>query len=311
MEFIFLVVIVLIIIDNFLRAKKELRKKQSLRQDQEERPETGFVYSLAKLFLEISTARALKKESPLLIKAINRQKYGTRAAFLPKTDLAKPKLERRKKYLQIALNSTMGDAKKIIRQLPSLERILIEAGTPFIKNYGIEVISEIKDYVLAIHSQAPYIVADIKSADLAQREVEMAAKAGASAATCLGVSPVATIDTFIKECKAAGINSMIDMMNVEDPLLILKKLEAPPDVVMLHRGVDETEVNIEKVIPYYRINQIKGNYDILTAVAGGDNIKDIQSALFNGADIIVLWKAFYNAEGDMGRTVKEFLKAIR
>ena len=44
-------------------------------------------------------------------------------------------LQKRKKYLQIALNSTFGEAKEIIRSLPISERILIEIGTPLIKIY--------------------------------------------------------------------------------------------------------------------------------------------------------------------------------
>jgi len=45
-------------------------------------------------------------------------------------------LNRRQKYLQIALNSDLSEAREIITQLPFSERILIEAGTPLIKIYG-------------------------------------------------------------------------------------------------------------------------------------------------------------------------------
>ena len=43
------------------------------------------------------------------------------------------KLNPKKHYLQVALNSTLEDAREIISQLPISDRIILEAGTPFIK----------------------------------------------------------------------------------------------------------------------------------------------------------------------------------
>ena len=63
-------------------------------------------------------------------------------------------LNRRQKYLQIALNSDLSEAREIITQLPFSERILIEAGTPLIKIYGERAISEIK----SVAAPGTYIV---------------------------------------------------------------------------------------------------------------------------------------------------------
>jgi len=217
-------------------------------------------------------------------------------------------LERRKKYLQIALNSSLGEAREIIFQLPISERILIEVGTPLLKIYGTEAISEIR----AMMSESTYIVADNKCADLGAREVEMMAMADANAATCLGVAPIETIDNFIDECKKFKIDSMIDMMNVENPLMILKKLKKIPDIVILHRGVDESEFKKEKQIPYYQIKQIKGSYNnILISVAGGDTIREVQRAIFNEADVVVVWKNFYRPSAETANLAEEFLKNIK
>jgi bifunctional enzyme Fae/Hps len=215
-------------------------------------------------------------------------------------------LNRKQKYLQIALNSTPSEAREIIAQLPFSERILIEAGTPLIKIYGKSTISEIK---LAAPPRT-YIVADTKCADLALRDVKMAAEAGAKAVTCLGVAPIETINRFIEECKRQDIDSMIDMMNVPDPVSVLKKLKNPPDIVVLHRGVDETEFSKEKQIPFYQINQIKDNFDVLVSVAGGDTIDEVQRAILNGADIVVVWKAFYQSTTETPKLAEEFLKEI-
>lgn len=216
-------------------------------------------------------------------------------------------LERRKKYLQIALNSTLDEAMAIIAQLPASDRILIEAGTPLIKIYGEKAVAAIKNAAPA----GAYIVADNKCADIASREVEIMASAGASAATCLGVAPIETIDGFVEECGKFNIDSMIDMMNVESPLAVLKKLKKLPDVVILHRGVDESEFSKEKQIPYYQIKQIKGSYNIIVSVAGGDTAKEVQRAIFNDADIVVVWKNFYQATNDTAQLADYFLKEIK
>ncbi len=219
----------------------------------------------------------------------------------------KVRLEKRKKYLHVALNSTLEEAGEIISQLLASDRILIEAGTPLIKIYGTEAISRIK----ALAPAGAYIVADNKCTDLAAREVEMMANAGANASTCLGVAPIETIDSFIKECEKFNIDSMIDMMNVESALAVLKKLKKLPNVVMLHRGVDESEFSSEKQIPFYQIKQIKGNYDVLVAVAGGDTIREAQRAVFNDADIVVVWKNFYQSSSDTAKLAESFLQEIK
>jgi bifunctional enzyme Fae/Hps len=216
-------------------------------------------------------------------------------------------LSRKQKYLQIALNSDLSEARKIIAQLPFSERILIEVGTPLIKMYGKRAILEIK---LAA-PPGTYIVADTKCADLALCDVKMVAEARAQAVTCLGVAPIETIDRFITECKRQGIDSMIDMMNVLDPVSVLKKLKNLPDIVVLHRGVDETEFSKEKQIPFYQINQIKDNFDVLVSVAGGDTIEEVQRAILNGADIVVVWKAFYQSTAETTKLAEEFLKEIK
>jgi bifunctional enzyme Fae/Hps len=219
----------------------------------------------------------------------------------------KPKIEKRKKYLHIALNSTLDEAQKIISQLPLSERILIEVGTPLIKTYGLKAVEIIR----AILPPSTYLIADNKCADLADREVEMMAKAGANAVTCLGVAPLETINTFIETCEILGVDSIIDMMNVENALSVLKNLKKLPKIVMLHRGVDETEFSKEKQIPYYQIQKIKGNYDVLVAVAGGDTIKEVQRAILNDADIVVVWKNFYQSTAETAQLAELFLKEIK
>jgi len=259
-------------------------------------------------------------------------------------------LNRKKCYLQIALNSTLAEAHSIISNLPASDRILIEAGTPLIKAYGSRVIEQLRSWyqqriflsslkenkaapiyflskmfenglsenrrnvfqeISAKQSIVPYVVADLKTMDRGDREAEIAAKSGASAAICLGEAPIETIDLFIASCKKYGIDSMVDMMNAEYPLSILRKLKQPPDVVIVHRGVDEERFNKEKQIPYHEIHRIKGAYDIMISIAGGDTIREVQRAIFNDADIVVVWREFYQSTTDTAKLAEEFLKNIK
>jgi bifunctional enzyme Fae/Hps len=226
------------------------------------------------------------------------------------------KLNDRKRYLQIALNGDLADAQKIISQLPASDRVIIEAGTPLIKEYGAEAISRLNHWwqsrLLSAGIGAPvYIVADLKTIDRGATEAQMAARAGASAAVAMGQAPIETLNSFIAECENLGIDAMIDMMNVEYSLNVLRQLKKPPAVVILHRGVDEQIFNKEKQIPYHEIRRVKGNYDIMLAIAGGDTPREVQRAFFNSADIAVVWKNFYTAVGDTVALAQDFLRQIK
>lgn len=266
------------------------------------------------------------------------------------------KLDRKKRYLQVALNSTLEEARKIIAQLPQNDRIIVEAGTPLIKRYGEEGIRKIVGWyhshlmvgsdlpsapapspasladltalltgwrspfastgkkpsvATAETPRLPYVVADLKTMDRGQTEVEIAARAGASAAIALGTAPAETLNAFLDACAQSGLDAMIDMMNVEYPLSVLRTLKAPPHVVILHRGVDEERFNREKQIPLHEIRRIKGNYDIMISIAGGDTIREVQRSIFNDADIVVVWKAVYQSTAETVALVEGFLKEIK
>lgn len=215
-------------------------------------------------------------------------------------------LDRRKRYLQIALNSSLSEAREIVGSLPQSDRILLEAGTPLIKHYGIEGIRFIKD----LRPQS-YVVADLKAMDRGETEVILARQGGASAAVCLGQAPVETINSFIQSCEKYGLDSMVDMMNVEAPIKILRKLKKQPTVVVLHRGVDEETFNHDKPVPYIQINKVRATFDVLIAVAGGDTVREVQRAIFNDANIVVVWKEFYQSTSHTAEIAGEFLKQIK
>ena len=228
-------------------------------------------------------------------------------------------LDQKIRYLQIAFNYDIGLAQRLLPQIvravagesKSSERILIEAGTPFIKREGAAGIRAIRSLWRG------HLVADLKTVDGALGEVNMARLAGATAATALGNSPTEALDLFVAHCAKAGMASMIDMLGVHDPLKVMMRLKKPPDVVVLHRGRDE-EGTRGKVIQYRHVNRVRSKFDVLISAAGGVDIKESRSAIFNGASIVVVnlvhpgdpWEGI-RTDSDVGAMARQFLTTIK
>lgn len=219
-------------------------------------------------------------------------------------------LDHRVRYLQMAFNYDTRMVGRLLPRIPASNRILIEAGTPFIKREGMAGIRYIRRLWRGM------IVADIKIADGALGEVNMVRAAGANAVTVLGNAPRETLQICIKQCRDYGMVSMIDMISVEDPLAILRPLQIPPDVIVLHLGRDE-ETTRGKLIQYRHVNRIRSKFPVLISAAGGVGIKEARSAIFNGANIVVanivqqgdVWKGISTAD-DVGQMARAFLETI-
>ena len=221
------------------------------------------------------------------------------------------KLNRRSKYLQIAFNRSLDEVKRMVGLLPASDKILIEAGTSLVKRYGQYGIQQLTSAWSVKLGRPGYIIADLKCMDRGSTEVEAAAAAGASAATCLGLAPVETINEFIKRCQRIGIDAMVDMMNVEFPFSVLEKLHPEPEIVVLHRGVDERVSNRNKPLPHDQINRIKGTYQMFVSLAGGETIRDVERSFFNNADIVVVWEKFYDRPDLAAELAGQFLKMVK
>jgi len=183
--------------------------------------------------------------------------------------------------IQIAFNYTFRDFVKVVGHIPRNENIILEAGTPFVKLEGIGVIRKMRQY------WSGEICADIKIVDGAHQEVMMAKQAGATSVTALGNSSAETLKIFVDSCKEFGLVSIVDMLNNDNPLKTLWKANVVPDMVYLHRGRDE-ENSFGKVIQYKNVAKLKGKWDMKVGAAGGIDEREIQSAIFNNADIVVV-----------------------
>ena len=222
----------------------------------------------------------------------------------------KRKLDSKIRYLQIAFNYDARLVRQILPSIPENSRIIIEAGTPYIKREGMDGVRLIRRYWRG------HVVADLKTADGAVDEVAMAQSAGATAVTVLGNSPLETLDLFIGYCDRLGLISMIDMLGVKDPLKVMMGLKTPPDVMVLHKGRDEEKTR-GKLIQYRHVNRVKSKFDLLVSAAGGVGINQARSAIFNGANIVVAnlvrpgdpWVGI-SLDDDVAAMAREFLTSI-
>jgi bifunctional enzyme Fae/Hps len=208
-------------------------------------------------------------------------------------------------YLQIALdNPDIESAKKVISQLPKSDRILLEAGTPLLKKYGLQVIRELREM-----NQDVFIIADLKTLDVGQVEVDIAFNETADAVVASGLASKATLEKFIYEARRLGIYSAVDMMDVEDPLAILKGLKDTPDIVILHRGIDEEAGGKTR---WQIIQQVKAELadkKLYIAVAGGINAETAKDAIDKGADILIIGR-YITQSKDVERATRELLTIV-
>jgi bifunctional enzyme Fae/Hps len=214
-------------------------------------------------------------------------------------------------YLQVALDlNDLGAMERIVNDLPHNERVLIEAGTPLVKKFGVGVISKIREL-----RQDAFIIADLKTLDVGRVEVKMAADETADAIAISGLGTMESIMKAIHETQKQGIYSILDMMNVDDYVDKLKALpdDLKPDIVLLHRNVDyETWIkehggDVGGMTAWGDIKEIKKITGGLVAVAGGITPDKVKDATEKGADIIIAGRYIIGSR-DVRRAALDFLQ---
>ena len=193
--------------------------------------------------------------------------------------------------------------------MPRSDAIIIEAGTSLIKRYGVEVVQK-------IHQLRPETVvfADLKTLGTGNLEARMAGDATADVAGFSGLAPISTMEKFIEECEKVGALSLMDTLNVPDPVEVLKKLKVKPDIVELHRAIDiELYQNRdrEQESEWGNIGEVRRvcENEVLVAVAGGIRVNKVEKALNAGVDILVVGRAITVAK-DVTGAARVFLQRM-
>ena len=214
-------------------------------------------------------------------------------------------------YLQVALDLDSKEAMaKILADLPDKERVLVEAGTPLVKKFGVGVVEDIREL-----RPSAFIIADLKTLDVGRVEIKMAADATADAVAISGLGTIESIKKAIHETQKQGIYAILDMMNVADFEDKLSQLpdDLKPDIVLLHRNVDletykaEKGEDVSEMTEWGNIKKIK---EILggglIAVAGGITPDNVEEAIEKGADIIIAGRYIIGSR-DVRRSAQDFL----
>ena len=209
-------------------------------------------------------------------------------------------------YLQVAFDLVeLAEVKRVLAALPDSDHLLIEVGTPLVKMLGIQVVREIR----AIRPGA-FVILDLKTLDTGNLEVRLAADSTADAVVISGLAPKSTLELSIKEARKTGIYSIIDMLNVANPLAVLKDLAVLPDVVELHRAIDnENSSHTWQNIPEMKA-LAKPDRKLLVAVAGGIRVDTVGQALAAGADVIVVGRAITRSK-DIRDMAEQFLAGLK
>ena len=157
----------------------------------------------------------------------------------------------------------------------------IEAGTPLIKSVGMDAVREMKKALPGVR-----ILADMKTVDTGAMEVEMAAKAGADIVALLASSDNSTIEDALRAARKYGVQIMMDLLTVPDPVKRSQELEAlGVDYICVHVGIDQQMTGRDTVDFLKEIAKV---VNIPVAAAGGIDAVTGAEAVANGAAIVIV-----------------------
>ncbi|MEM0015956.1 MAG: orotidine 5'-phosphate decarboxylase / HUMPS family protein [Saccharolobus sp.] len=212
-----------------------------------------------------------------------------------------------KKFLQIALDFIdINDAIKIVNQVKDFENEIIEIGTPLLKATGIEGIKKIRKIV-----SDKIVLADTKTADAGDVEVEIAKLGEANIMTVLGIMDNSTISSAVKKARELDILVQADLINVKNTYERARELkELGVDIIGLHVGLD-VQKSRGITIANLRDEIAKiSNLNTIISIAGGLNKDKIFELINLPINIFVVGSAITKSN-DPRRTCEELINILK
>ncbi len=210
--------------------------------------------------------------------------------------------------LQVALDVvSMRDALNIGYNSLVSPSVILEAGTPLIKEVGLETAR-----LLLALPQNPIVVADTKTFDTGELEVALAANNGFHAASVLALAPDETIIEAVKAANSHNIALYGDLIGHPDPLKGAERLEQlGVHVALLHIGIDvqrKLGITASQIIDL--ISKISKVFEGPIAVAGGIKPSETGRLAKAGANIIIIGSAITKSS-DPRKAAEEAVRNMR
>jgi 3-hexulose-6-phosphate synthase/6-phospho-3-hexuloisomerase len=209
--------------------------------------------------------------------------------------------------LQVALDVlSIEDALTIAEKAVAGGANWLEAGTPLIKNHGMPAVARLKSAF-----PKASIIADLKTMDTGDIEVEIAAKNGADIVGVLGLAQDMTIKRAVNSANAHNVKIMADLIGVDDKLSRAKELEdLGADYILVHTPVDIQRVMREKVdAALEELKELLREVKIPVAAAGGISLETAPVLTKAGVSILVVGRALTKAK-DVTGTARQLCEII-
>ena len=166
---------------------------------------------------------------------------------------------------------------------------IIEIGTPFLLEYGMEAVRRFR----GIFSDKE-ILADTKIMDAGRIETAAAMEAGADYVTVLAVTDILTIRECVETARRYGKKIVADLICVDDiPEKVRALEEAGVHGIAVHTGVDQQKAGRTPLEDLRILKACSGRTEI--SVAGGINLKTVSEYAALAPDILIVGGAIGSA----------------